>query len=899
MKDAEKTRDQLIKELRELRQQIEVMSGGVQSDLDVEDDSVRTLDNIIVQSMPGVFYIIEKSSARIIRRNANWSKITGFSEDELDQMTALDVVVDSDLCARRMQEVYDFGTSSMENLLRTRSGEHIPYYFTGERFTVDGKMYLVGVGLDISEKKQAEKDLQESEEKYRTYIENAPHGIFVVDSNGKYIDVNRAACSMTGYSREELLSISIPDLTIPESLSRTFEIFNELKRSGKVQTEIILRRKDGTSFYSSLEAVSLSNNTFMAFCFDITEHKKAEEELQQSEEKYRDLVENANEAIIVAQDGILKFFNPKTMGFTGYSADELASIPFVQLIHPDDREMVVERHIKRIKGEEVPVTYSFRILNKNSSIRWVDINAALINWEGRSATLNFMNDITERKQAAAALQESEERWRSLVEYSPDHILTVDENLIIRYANFPSPGLTMEELVGTPIYKYVEEQRQSVIKALLENVLKKCESARYETKYITPDGAIIQYETHAAPRMSDGNAIGLTLSARDITERKRMEEELQKVEKLESIGILAGGIAHDLNNFLTGIVGNISLAMMYSDPNEKDRRLAEAEKACMQVKDLTQQLLTFSKGGTPILQTANIENLLRDSATFTLRGSNVICEFAIPDDLWPVEIDENQIGQVINNLIINSQQAMPNGGAITINAENMEIKNPSALSLNPGKYIKVSVRDQGTGIPQDHLQKIFDPFFTTKQTGNGLGLATAFSIIEKHNGHMAVESQMGVGTIFYIYLPASPKGAAVKVKNAEKKPIIGEGRVLVMDDEKHVRDTAASMLDGIGYKVVTAIDGAEAIEMYKEAMASGNPFDAIIMDLTIPGGMGGKEAIQKLMEIDPEVKAIVSSGYSGDPILANFSKHGFRGFIPKPYKMQELSEVLHRVITSIN
>ena len=390
--------------------------------------------------------------------------------------------------------------------------------------------------------------------------------------------------------------------------------------------------------------------------------------------------------------------------------------------------------------------------------------------------------------------------------------------------------------------------------------------------------------------------GLIIQMVDITERKRMEEELQKMEKLESIGVLAGGIAHDLNNFLTAIVGNISLAMMYEDPREKDRRLVEAEKACMQVKDLTHQLLTFSKGGAPILRTVAIGDLLRDSATFTLRGSNVGCEFFITDDLWPAEVDAGQINQVINNLIINSHQAMPGGGTVRIRAKNITMGTASDLPLEPGAYIKVSVEDQGTGIPQEHLQRIFDPFFTTKQTGSGPGLATSYSIIEKHKGYIAVESRIGVGTTFHICLPASPEGVLTE-EEEEKKPIMGEGRILVMDDEKHVRDTSASMLSSIGYEVITTIDGAEAIEIYKEAMTSDSPFDAIIIDLIIPGGMGGEETIQGLAETDPAVKAIVSSGYSNDPILANFREHGFMGFIPKPYKIQELSEVLHRVITA--
>jgi CheY-like chemotaxis protein len=318
---------------------------------------------------------------------------------------------------------------------------------------------------------------------------------------------------------------------------------------------------------------------------------------------------------------------------------------------------------------------------------------------------------------------------------------------------------------------------------------------------------------------------------------------------------------------------------------------------MQIRDLTQQLLTFSRGGAPILRTADMGKLLRDSASFALRGSNVGGEFSISDDLWPVEMDEGQINQVISNLIINAQQAMPAGGIVRVSAENITMGTESGLPLEPGAYIKVSVEDQGVGISEEYLQRIFDPFFSTKQAGSGLGLATSYSIIQKHSGYITVESQLGVGTTFHIHLPASPDGVLIEEEKKEEKPIMGEGRILVMDDEEHVRDTAADMLRSIGYEVVTSINGSEAIELYEEAMGSGKPFNAVIMDLTVPGGMGGKEAIQKLIEIDPEVKAIVSSGYSTDPIMANFREYGFKGVIAKPYRTRELSVALRKVIAT--
>jgi len=381
--------------------------------------------------------------------------------------------------------------------------------------------------------------------------------------------------------------------------------------------------------------------------------------------------------------------------------------------------------------------------------------------------------------------------------------------------------------------------------------------------------------------------------KEITERKRLEEELLRVQKLESVGILAGGIAHDFNNILTTILGNVSLAKDQVTPDDKIfDLLKEAETASARAQTLTRQLLIFAKGGSPVKETASIKNSLKESSLFVLRGSKSGCEFSIAEDLWPVEVDVGQISQVINNIVINANQAMPEGGIIQVAAENLIIEDGYGLQVKPGRYIKISITDQGVGIAENHLLNIFDPYFTTKQEGNGLGLATTYSIIKKHAGHITVESQLGVGTTFHIYLPASEKAVLEKEK---VKLIKGQGRILVMDDEAPLRKMVGRMLKNLGYKSEFAKDGAEAIRMFKEIKEAEKPYDAVILDLTVPGGMGGKEAIKKLLEIDPEVKAIVSSGYSDDPVLANFQEYGFKDMMPKPFESLSLGKVLHEVL----
>ena len=312
------------------------------------------------------------------------------------------------------------------------------------------------------------------------------------------------------------------------------------------------------------------------------------------------------------------------------------------------------------------------------------------------------------------------------------------------------------------------------------------------------------------------------------------------------------------------------------------------------KNLTQQLLTFSRGGSPVKKTASILELVRDTCEFAARGSNVRCEFSIPDDIYPVDVDVGQISQVISNLIINAEQAMPEGGVIRVRLENVSVSERDGLSLKDGKYLKLSIKDQGVGIPAKILPKIFDPYFTTKQKGSGLGLATAYSIVKNHEGLITVESEPGVGTIFHIYLPASEK-AMIGDKDSDRSVVAGEGKILLMDDEEMIRDMASEMLSLLGYEVDVARDGEEAVELYCLAKDSDNPYAAVILDLTVPGGMGGRETIRRLMEIDPDIRAIVSSGYSHDPIMSDHKRHGFSGVVAKPYSAEELSRTLDSVI----
>jgi signal transduction histidine kinase/CheY-like chemotaxis protein len=397
-------------------------------------------------------------------------------------------------------------------------------------------------------------------------------------------------------------------------------------------------------------------------------------------------------------------------------------------------------------------------------------------------------------------------------------------------------------------------------------------------------------------------------AKRTAELTKANEELLKMQKLESVGVLAGGIAHDFNNNLQSILSYVTLAKSYANPeDEVQEKLEEVKKLIFQSKSLTQQLLTFSKGGEPVKNTISISKLIKDSASLSLSGSNIRCELVLPDCDCLIEADKGQMNQVFNNLFINADHAMQDGGNIRVWAENINVVEKDLLPVEEGNYVKITIKDHGTGIPQKHLQKIFDPYFSTKQKGSGLGLATTYSIIKKHDGHIDVESEVGVGTVFHIYLPASrlktqktptpSKAEGVRPEYIGGKEASGtlKGKVLLMEDEDIIKLVVTQHLRNLEYEVETAEEGSKAIELYNKAIETGKPFNAVIMDLTIPGGMGGKETIERLLEIDPEVMAIVTSGYANDPIMAEFNKYGFSGVLAKPYEIDELDETLQKVI----
>jgi PAS domain S-box-containing protein len=520
------------------------------------------------------------------------------------------------------------------------------------------------------------------------------------------------------------------------------------------------------------------------------------------------------------------------------------------------------------------------------------------------AAKNKKNCTCKKSELEQSLIQSEEKFRLLMELATDGVLVVQDGKIkeVNYYLAKICGYTIDEVLDTDLASYFHPDDIGTIEKIYEKPLKDDNALEvHELTIMCKNGFKVDVEVIAGRFMFQNKPSNL-LVVRDISERSWNEGELAKASQLESIAALSGGIAHDYNNLLTAIIGNITLTQTYLDPDDKVFLLLNQALAASQTaKDLTQKLITFSKGGTPHKKIAEVAQLVKNTVEFTLSGSNLKCNYHFSEKLWPVEVDSRQIGQAIHNVIMNAREAMPQGGSLEIRAENVK-SSEDLPGLRNGKYVKISITDQGKGIPKKNLNRIFNPYFSTKKLGDkkgtGLGLSICHSIIKKHGGNVTVQSTYHKGATFHIYLPCAKCKAPNqhdRTTTEQEIPIFGEGRILVMDDEAMIRKLAGELLTYLGYTVDFALDGTEAIKRYKKALASKEPFDAVILDLTVKGGMGGKKAIQQLAKIDPKVVGIVSSGYSNDPVIAEYKRHGFRGVVTKPYTMGELGEKLNQVL----
>jgi len=635
--------------------------------------------------------------------------------------------------------------------------------------------------------------------------------------------------------------------------------------------------------------------------------RKLAELKQKSERRYRNLADAIPQMVWrVSSAEPIEYFNQRWFDYTGLTHEQSHGGAWERILHADDVAPSLNRWQEAMRTRE-NLTIEARLRSKHGAYRWhlIEVlpergdDSHIIAWLGTAT------DIDDQKRIEQALASEKERLVVTLRSISDGVITTDTEgrvLLLNKAAELMTGWTQKQATGNPltgVFQIRHERTHEPCENPAERTLQTGETVEMDKSFVLiakDGGERIITATSAPIRNADNQMLGVVLVFGDVTDKQKLEEERLKASKLESIGLLAGAIAHDFNNILTAILGNISLAKIYTQPQETSfERLVEAEKATLWARDLTHQLLTFAKGGAPMKKPAAVAGLIRDVAQFACSGSHVSCEFSLPEELWTVEVDEGQMRQVVHNLIINAQQAMPKGGKVKMSAQNIAVRpEQRKLPLPAGNYVKISCEDNGIGIPPENLSRIFDPYFTTKPKGSGLGLATTYSIIKKHDGLITVDSEVGVGAKFEIYLPASNKPVA-KPLPIPKPSSSGHGKILVMDDEAFIRDLLGRLFSHFGYQVEFAHDGAEALALYKKAQEKREPFDVVIMDLVVPGGMGGRETIQKLLEIDPQARVIASSGYSNDPIMADYRKYGFREAVAKPYENEELKNVVQKVM----
>src|SRR5438309_2758878 len=640
-------------------------------------------------------------------------------------------------------------------------------------------------------------------------------------------------------------------------------------------------------------------------------------ELEGAETHIRLVIDNILDGMITVDDsGVIRSMNPSAEKMFGCRDNEMIGHNLTRLVpkryesEHDSKPVVC--NWTDLMGRTGGSTLALGRTRKHVTFP-VEMSLSEMIIDQRRVYVAMVRDVTERKRFEQQIAAEKESLAVTLRAIGDGVITTDVNGKVIMLNSEAEKLTgwnSKEAIGQPLKSVFDvtvdlaaqakvqksgyrSEAQSILLNLPENVT-----------LTSRDGSEHVIEQVASPIRDNKNEIaGVVLVFRDITARQRAEAERRKAETLEQLGLLAGGIAHDFHNLLTAIIGNISLASVLLPPDaEMAERLDDAKNASLRARDLAQQLLTFARGGAPIKKAASLGKLIQDTVSFSLRGTHSLSEFHFGPDLWSAEIDPWQISQVIGNLVVNADQAMPNGGILKVACDNFCYDTSDAVipDLIPGDYVRVRIRDEGVGIPEKYVKRIFDPYFTTKPKGNGLGLATAYSIIKNHNGLMTVESQVHVGTTFTIYLPAAPaeeQEVAVEAPQKLTRAMSGTGRVLVVDDEDAIRDLVEFTLTRLGYEVSQAETALQGVELYQEKLRAGKRFDLVILDLTLPGGMGGKEALKKLLEIDPTVNAIVSSGYATDATMSRYQDFGFHGVIAKPYEAAELGKIVHDVIES--
>lgn len=766
---------------------------------------------------------------------------------------------------------------------------------------------------DITDSKIVERALRESEALHRTALENTSDGISIIDlETGLYLYANRQLMETIGRPEEDLTNRSVDTYVHPDDVEIGRRNYLSLKADGqsKAYHEVRGIAADGSAVNLGVTMTEIryqGKRAIISFITNITERKKVEEALRESEELYRTAMEKTNDGISIVQDGVYVYVNQKLLETIGRPGDEIIGKPLGIYTHPDDRKILIDNYETRRKGGDAPADYDMRVIKPDGTTTFINIKSVVINYKGKPATFSFIRDVTERKKAEEALRESEERYRSIIENIDDEYFETDLKGNITFFNKATSyaGYTYEEFAGMCYMQYTEPRMTKKIAQAFNTAYRENRAVRImDHEIIRKDGGIIYLEISVAPRRgADGKPIGFQGISRDVTNRHKMEEEQKKLtqqlyqaQKMEAIGTLAGGIAHDFNNLLMGIQGYSSLMLLDTDTTHPHyEQLNSIQTLVQSGATLTKQLLGFARAGRYEVVVADLNEMVSRSVHLFGRTKKEIRIFEkYASDLPNVEVDRGQIEQVLLNIFVNAWQAMPGGGDLYLETQNvtMDVRGTELHELAPGRYVKLAVTDTGVGMDEKTRIRIFEPFFTTKEMGRGtgMGLASAYGIIKGHGGTITVYSEKGEGTTFNLYLPASDKNVHADGA-AELQPTGGTETILLVDDEEVVTEVTGMLLAELGYRVITAGGGREALDIYNQKHAE---IDLVILDMIMPG-MSGSDTFDGLKAVNPSIRAILSSGYSLNGKAQAIMDKGVRVFLQKPYRLYALAQAIRRAL----
>jgi PAS domain S-box-containing protein len=747
-----------------------------------------------------------------------------------------------------------------------------------------------------------------SSETFLTMFDQIPGVVaFVSIGTLHYEFVNSAFERAFGLTREQIIGSHIKDIIGESNYQFALQYIDQVREGKTVSYENVFNLVSGKRWievnYSPMFDDQGRVTTIAVLSNDITSRKNTEEALAANEERFRQLADSTFEAIVIHDKGTLLDVNEAFCRMLGYDRSEVIGKTVMDLVAPESKELVVE-NIRT--GYDKP--YENAVVRKDGTVMVLETIGRDIQYEGRMVRVTAMRDLTERKEADRALRESRERLELAAQSAQLGIW--DWDIIANKIHWDDQMFRLYGITERPASYSVEIWHTGVHPDDVPFAWEACQAAllgekKYDIEFRVqhPDGSLRVIKADGTVfRDKNGTAVRMLGINRDITDQKRAEEEhqkydqqLQQMQRLESLGNLAGGIAHDFNNLMGGIYGFIDLATSDPDRENIPVYLSKAVATIDRARALTRQLLTFAKGGAPVRKVGRLSPFIEETTRFALSGSNVKSRFTVQPGLWTSKFDRNQIGQVIDNIVINAQQAMPVGGTLEVTAQNIFFAEKEHPLIPKGKYIRIAIKDSGTGIPREHLSRIFDPYFTTKTMGHGLGLATCYSIVNRHNGCIDVESESGKGTTFTIYLPA----CAESVQDDSDKRINthkGTGTFLIMEDERVIRESISSMLGLLGYTAVCKENGKDAVAHFEAEMKEHRSFAGIILDLTVPGGMGGEAAVAEIRKLNTDVPVFVASGYADDPVMQNPTGYGFTASISKPFTLNKLSELLNQYVT---